>query len=108
MRRGNLQQCVAVGRRARHRLQREIAAAARSVVDDDRLAQPLREPLTDQPRNDVGRAAGADEHDHGHRPCRPSLREGRARQRRQRAGAGSHAEKVSAGKYHADPPESVE
>jgi hypothetical protein len=60
---GHHQQRVAVGRRARDRLQGEIAAAARPVVDDHRLAEPLRERLTNEPRDDVGRATGGNEDD---------------------------------------------
>ena len=58
----------------RDRLQGEVAAAAGPVFDDDRLPQPLRQPLADQAGDDVGRAAGADEDHDGDRPGRISLR----------------------------------
>src|SRR5262249_40902840 len=60
VRRGDHEQRVAVGGSARDRLQCEIAAGARPVVDDHRLAEPLRQRLADQARDDVGRAAGGD------------------------------------------------
>ena len=83
-----MQQRVAVGRRARDRLQREIAAGARPVVDHHRLAEPLRQRLPDEPRDDVGRAAGGNENDQGHRPRRISLRRiGCARAAREIAGS---------------------
>src|SRR6185437_12820857 len=49
---------VAVRRRAHDRLSGDIAACARPVLDDEWLAKPLRQPLTDQTREDVVRAAG--------------------------------------------------
>ena len=54
----DLEQCVAVGRRAHDRFGADIAAAPRPVVDDDGLAEPLREPLADQTHEDVTGAAG--------------------------------------------------
>jgi len=56
---------VAVGRSARDRLQREIAAAARPVVDNHRQAEPVRERLAEHARNDVRRAPGGDEDHQG-------------------------------------------
>ena len=53
MRCADLEQRVAVGRRAHDRFGADIAAAARPVVDDDGLAEPLRQPLTDQAREEV-------------------------------------------------------
>ena len=49
---------IAVGGRAHDRLGADIAAGTRPVLDDEWLAKPLRQPLTDQAREDVGRAAG--------------------------------------------------
>ena len=49
---------IAVRRRTHDRLGGDIAAGARPVLDDELLAEPLRQPLTDQARDDVGRAAG--------------------------------------------------
>ena len=49
---------VAVGGRTHDRLGADIAAGARPVLDDEWLAEPLRQPLTHQARDDVGRAAG--------------------------------------------------
>ena len=49
---------VAVRRRPHDRLGGEICAGARPVLDDELLAEPLRQPLADQAREDVGQAAG--------------------------------------------------
>jgi hypothetical protein len=46
VRRGDEQDRVAICRRARDRLQGQIAASTRPVVDDDRLAKPLRQRFT--------------------------------------------------------------
>src|ERR1051326_8139685 len=51
-------QRVAVGRRTDDGLGGELPLGARSVLDDERLAEPLRQPLTNQAREDVGRTAG--------------------------------------------------
>ena len=74
VRRGEHQQGVAVSRRACDRLQGEIAAAARPVVDNHRLAEPLRQRMTNESRDDVGRAAGGNEDDQSHWPGRIGLR----------------------------------
>src|SRR5262245_54835699 len=48
------EECVAVSRRTRHRLGREVAARSRTVFDDKLLAEPLGQPLSDEPRGDIG------------------------------------------------------
>ena len=50
---------MAVRGRAHDRLGADVAAGARPVLDDEGLAEPLRQPLTHQARHDVGRAARA-------------------------------------------------
>ena len=62
---GDKKERVAVGRSACDRLQREITAAARPVVDNHRLAEPVRERLAEHARNDVRRAPGGDEDHQG-------------------------------------------
>ena len=59
------QQRVAVGRQPLHRLDRDVAAGAAAVLDDHRLAERLAELGVDQPRRDVGAAAGREAHHHG-------------------------------------------
>ena len=72
------QQRVAVGRRAHHRLGRDVAAGARPALDHERLPEPLGQPLADEPGEDVGRAAGRKADDDAHRPGRPGLRPARS------------------------------
>src|SRR5215467_2678313 len=97
---GDKKKRVAVGRSARDRLECEIAAGARPVVDDHRLAEPLRQRLADQAPNDVGRAAGRNEDDQGHRPHWVGLGPRHSRDRRQHGSAGRQMEKSSAGEFH--------
>jgi hypothetical protein len=49
-------------------------SGARPVFNDERLTKSLRQPLPDQARDDVGRAGGAERHDHAHRPRPPGKR----------------------------------
>ncbi len=79
------QQRVAVGRRIDHRLGGRIGAGARAIVDHERLAEPVRQPLTDQARIDVEPGAGPEADHDMHRPRRIGLRQAR------RAAAGSAA-----------------
>src|SRR5262245_2596933 len=50
------QQCMAVSRRTYNRLGRDIRTLARPVLDDEWLAESLRQPLGNQARRDVGSA----------------------------------------------------
>ena len=79
---------------------RDIAAGARPVLDDEWLTEPLRQPLSDQARDDVGRAAGGKADDDAHRPRRIGLRPRDARHGRQRGSARGQMQKLSAGKFH--------
>src|SRR6202022_3105368 len=71
---GNYQkERMAVGGRTRDRLGGDSPLGARSVLDDEWLAEALRQPLTDQARADVGRAAGRKANDDTDRPRRKGL-----------------------------------
>ena len=67
---GGLHQRVAVRRRAHDLHGGERRRGARPVLDDERLAELLLELLRDQPRQQVGAAAGGERHHDGHRPRR--------------------------------------
>src|SRR5262245_40520953 len=71
--RSSLQQRVAVWWRAHDRFGAKIAACARPVLDDERLAKALRQPLTHHAGDNVGAAAGRPADDDAHRPRRISL-----------------------------------
>src|SRR5262249_57404447 len=60
------EQRVAVRRRADDRLGADIATRARPVLDHEWLAKPLRQPLTHQTGDDVGRSAWGEWGDDAH------------------------------------------
>src|SRR5262249_26659197 len=95
-----LEERVSVGRRAYNRLGADIAAAARTVLDDERLAEALRQPLAHQTGDDVSRSAGSEWHDQTYRPRRIGLRPRNAGNGRQRSSARGQMQKLSAGKFH--------
>src|SRR5215470_13901730 len=95
---------VAVRGRAHGGLGADIAAATRPAVDNKLLSEPLRQPLSDQARRDVGRSGGRDRHDQTHRPCRIGLRASDAGAGRQRGSACGQMQKLTAGKFHFEPP----
>ena len=94
---------VAVGGRAHDRLGRDIAGGAWSVLDDELLAEPLRQPLSHQAREDVGASSRRKSDDDTHRPRRIGLRHRNPRHHRQRGSARGQMQKVSAGKFHKHP-----
>src|SRR5580692_625735 len=94
------QQRVAVGGRMRDRGGADIGAGAAAVLDDDLLADALRQRLSDEARNDVEGAAGRNRDDQMHRPRRIGLRAGDTGQRRKRGDAGCQTQKSTAGKLH--------
>src|SRR5262245_16579930 len=96
-------QRMAVGGRTRHYLGGDLPLRARSILDDEWLAETLRQPLTNQAREDVGWTAGREADDDADRPRRVGLRESEARDYRQRGGARGQTEKISAGKFHFGP-----
>src|SRR6478736_10242273 len=65
---------MAVGRRAHDRLGGDVGASPRSTFDDEWLTELLRQPVTQQARYDVGRAARGKAYDPTHRPRRIVLR----------------------------------
>src|SRR6266436_312661 len=74
VRRACQEQRVAVRRRLHDRLGTDIAGGTRSVLDDEWLAEALRQPLTHQARDGVSWAAGGKAHNDPHRPRWVDLR----------------------------------
>jgi hypothetical protein len=66
--RADQEECVTVGGSARDRLHTDIAASTPPVLDDEWLAQPLRQPLSHQACRYVGRAARRIADDDAYRP----------------------------------------
>src|SRR5262249_60009214 len=90
------EQRVAVGGRAYNGLAADVTGTARTVLDDELLAEMLRQPLPYQSGDDVGRASRPEWHDHAHRSRRISFRRRDARDRRQRGSACWATQKLSA------------
>src|SRR5262249_44205987 len=73
-RRRSEQQGVAVRRRARDGLGADVAAGARPVVDNDLLAQQLRQASSDDTGRGVGASTGRERRDQPNGTVRVSLR----------------------------------
>ena len=58
VRRHDQEQSVAIGWRTHDCFGGNVAAGSRTVLDDERLTEPFREPLTYQARRDVAAASG--------------------------------------------------
>src|SRR5262249_51660572 len=95
---------VAIRRRAHNRLGCDVAAGSQTVVDDERLTEPLRKPLTYQARRDVRTASGREANNDAHRPRWIGLRPSNMRHGRERGSARCEMQKLSAGKFHFEPP----
>src|SRR5262249_14779756 len=81
-----------------------IGCGAGPVLNYKLLAEPVRQPLADRARDDVRWAARGKADDDVHRPRRIGLRESEARCDRKRGSARGQMQKISAGKFHFEPP----
>jgi len=100
VRRRDQEQRVTVGQRMRRRFGAHIAAGARPVIDDELLAEPLRQPVTDQAGVDVGRSSRRKADDDMHRPRRIGFRAHDARHGRERGAARRQLQNSSTRKPH--------
>ena len=82
VRRRGYKERIAIRGRAHDRLGADITSGTRPVVDDERLSKPLRQPLTDQARIDVGSTTRRIANNEAHRPRRIGLRPSKARRGR--------------------------
>ena len=96
-----LMQAPGRGSRRRRRYTRRALELER--FDDERLAEPLGEPLTHQPRGDVGRAAGRIADDHPHWPCWIGLRHCNPRDDWESGCRTQQVQKLTAWKFHGVP-----
>src|SRR5262245_65308575 len=102
VRRADEEEGVAVRRRTYDRLSADIGAAARPALNDEWLAEPLRQPLPDQTCEAVLRATGGSRHNQAHRLRRISLRPGEARHGWERSSTSYQMQKPTACRFHAD------
>src|SRR5262245_4482966 len=91
---------IAIWRRPHDGLGSNIATAAWPIFDDEWLAEPLRQPLADETREDVVRTARCNWDDDTNWPCWIGLRPREARHDRARSGACCQMQKLTAGKFH--------
>jgi hypothetical protein len=91
---------VAVGRGVHHRFRRDVRRGTRAVFDDERLSQPIRQPLAHQAGDDVVAAARCVADDPAYRTRGPCLRVGPVRGDRQGDGARGEAVEVTTAKRH--------
>src|SRR5262245_45799311 len=96
----NQEKRVAVCGRAHDRFGGDVAVRARPVLDNELLTEPLRQPLTDQTRGDVGPSGRSIADDDAHRPRRIDLRPCDTRHCRKRASACGQMQKLPTGKCH--------
>src|SRR5438552_5818274 len=96
---------VTIWRSAECGLHADIAARTDPVLDDELLAQMIRQILADDARNDVVGAARRKANNPVHRPCRIGLRPRDARKRRESGGTRCQMQKSTTGKFHAALPE---
>src|SRR5262249_10170627 len=86
------------------RLYTDIATTARTVLDDELLTEALRQPLTNEARSNVVNTTGRKWDNDAHRPRRIGLRPRYARYSRERGSTRCQMQKISAGKFHFEPP----
>src|ERR1700693_337755 len=106
VRRTSHEERVAVRWRSYDEFGADIAPGAWSVLNDEWLCEPLRQPLTHEASDDVGRATGRRDSDQAHGPHWPGLRPCNARHRRERGGARCQMQKPATGTFHNVPPAS--
>jgi hypothetical protein len=88
------------GRGVRERRLRKKEGACR----DDQLTEPLRQPRSNDARCGIGTATRRKSDYQAHRPRWICLRSRRFRHDRKRGSAGGQMQKLSAGKFHLEPP----
>ena len=99
VRRDDHQERVAVRRRFHDDLGADIAAGARSVLDDELLAEPLRQPLTDRRAMMSGAPPAGKPTIDAHRSRRIGLRPRDARHGRQRGSACGQMQEFRRGSF---------
>ena len=87
-----------------HSIGGDIAARAHPILDDEGLAKPFREPLCNEARKYIGRAAGSQADDRTHWADRIGLRPSEARHGSDRG----KLQECATGKFHGAPLTDVE
>jgi hypothetical protein len=95
-------QRVAVRRRVHHRVGGDAARRARTILDHEGLAEPVRKALRKKPRENVAEATGAVADEQADRPHRVIGRQCGAWQRRNGKRARCQVQKSAASKIHVE------
>src|SRR6516164_5819951 len=95
---------VAVWGRLCHDFGADVAGRTRPAIDEELLAEPLRQPLTDKPRDDVGCTTGREANDDVHWTRRIAERICNASQGRKGRSSGCQVQKFTTGQLHGDVP----
>src|SRR5262249_20961399 len=101
---GNQKERISIGGGTHDRLCADVGACSRPVLDDKWLAESLRQPLSDQAREDVDRIARGTRYDNAHQSGGVRLRPSDARDRRQRGNACGQTQEFAARKFHLNLP----
>ena len=94
------QKRVTVGGGAHDRLGGQIAGGAGPVLDHEWLTEPVRQPLSNQPCEDVVGAAGGKADEEADRTRRIGLRRRHPRERREEGGQARHRQQTTARPSH--------
>src|SRR5262249_42321866 len=103
VRQADKQERIAVRRCPHYAFGADIAAGARSVLNDEWLPESLRQRLTNEARDGVSCLAGGKGNDDPHRPRRVGLRPRDTRYGRQRGSARGQMQECAARKSHSSP-----
>ena len=98
------EQRIAVWGRLCHDFGADVAGRTRPAIDEELLAEPLRQPLTDKPRDDVGCTTGREANDDVHWTRRIAERVCNASQGRKGRSSGCQVQKFATGQLHGDVP----
>jgi hypothetical protein len=93
---------VAVWKRMHDHLGGYIGSGAWTVLDNELLAEPFRQPLSHQTREDIGNAAGSNAHDYTYRSRRIGLRARHTRYSRQSGDTDRQMQKLTTRKFHGE------
>src|SRR5262249_51153985 len=91
---------ITVWRRTHDRFGPNVRSSTRPILNDEWLAEPLRQPRIDQTSDNVLRATSGRAHDDAHRPRRIGLRPRDAKRSREHGSTRCQTQKLSAGKSH--------
>src|SRR5262245_57533081 len=100
VRRASPKERVSVSWRAHDRFGTDVGASAWAILDDEWLAEPLRQPLTYQPNHGLAHPTGRIRHDYPYGLRRIGLRLRDPRHRWERGSSRCQMQECAAAKFH--------